>query len=71
MQERVTGYFMTCDRCGKKEFITDNGAYSHIKNTASEWYQIFGVDLCPKCTEEFTGIVEKFFGDGVEVDLNR
>lgn len=64
MQERVTGYFMTCDRCGKKEFINDD-------NKESGWYQIFGVDLCPKCTKEFTGIIENFFGDGVEVDLNR
>lgn len=61
MREPIKGYIMTCDRCGKKDFvkgIPENGG----------WVQVFKEDICPDCAKELNTFMSKFLGRDITAD---
>lgn len=52
------GTMKTCDRCGKKIFVT--GDYlSELDD--QYWTKYEGKDMCPDCSREFENLIEDFF----------
>lgn len=53
MREIMNGYLMTCDRCGKKEFVSGD--------KFSKWNRVDNKDICPECNKQYEELLDKFF----------
>lgn len=53
MKKAFQGARMTCDRCGKVEYV--EGIISD-----SNWRIVMGCDICPDCYEEYKEVMEVF-----------
>lgn len=53
MREIMNGYLMTCDRCGKKEFVHDH--------KITKWNRVMDKDICPECNRQYEELLDKFF----------
>lgn len=70
---RVSGYLVTCSRCGATIFLkkletrtTDGGytRYDVMEELPDDWLPIYelGGHLCPECSKEFKKLIHNFMG---------
>ena len=65
MMEKIRGYKMTCDRCGKEEYVEHSRVYLVDAVDSYVWTKIKDHDLCTERTKKLNDLIDNFL-DGEE-----
>lgn len=68
MTKKVVSYEFVCDRCGKKEYLSECDAPAKAKNVTFVRGVVCGIqieekagDVCEECFKDFCELAESFF----------
>ena len=64
MMEKIRGYKMTCDRCGKEEYVEHSRVYLLDVLDSYVWSKVKDYDLCPECSKKLNGLIDDFLDNG-------